>query len=313
MGTDIHLSAEVKNPETGAWEFLPGPTIECWSCDGTGIAQRYERPAEGGPSIRVNQTDDEGNPRPCSYCTNDGTTSEYDGTEDGESDRAYYRRRYVGVGFTRDTWYSDRSYVAFAILGNVRNGHGFAGIETHVPLPFISDNRGVPDDATPETLDILSNEHSETWCTLDEVLSYDFDQPIHQSGVIGLDVYAKLREGNKAPDSWSGGISGQGVVTVTEQAADALLAQLPIGELTSGDDTGVAGALSSAPHTTRTDNAVDMMFGGRGQEIGGTRYYVRYHWTDKLTEYTEGLRARMDMLREAAAGRECRLIFDFDS
>ncbi len=298
MGTDIHMSAEVRNSETGAWEFLPGPVIECWSCDGTGFATRWEE------RKRVPWINDDGTRKPCGWCTNDGMTPEYEG-DTGE----YYRERYVEPGKTRDHWYSDRNYVMFAILGNVRNGSGFAGVETFVPLPSISDGRGIPDDATPETLQILSDEHSGTWCTLDEVDAYDWDQDIQQSGIIGLDVYAQLREGNKSPDSWSGGISGQGIVTVTMQAADALLAQQPAAALTAGGD---GGALKSDANI-RGGAPADMLFGGGGMNIGGTRYYVKYRWVEKLDESTAGFRKRMELLHAAVGDRECRLVYDFDS
>jgi hypothetical protein len=156
----------------------------------------------------------------CRYCTN----NQFDdpGANLNEDDLAFYRRRYgVGPGKIRDTWYSDRNYTVFAVLGNVRNGFGFASIET----PVIADHRGVPDDTTSETLALLSGEHSETWCTLDEVEAYDWTQDVYDSGVISLNEYAKLREGNQAPQSWSGGISGAGIVTLTTQAADTSLTE----------------------------------------------------------------------------------------
>lgn len=227
-------------------------------------------------------------------------------------ERTYYARKYVEPGKTRDTWYSDRNYVVFAVLGNVRNGSGFAGVETHRPLPFISDGRGLPDNITEGTKSILSDEHSATWMFLEEAESYDWSQQIHNSGVIPLNLYAALRENGAAPESWSGAISGPGIVTVTMQAADAILAQQPVAALTEGDTVGV---LQSDVNLRGGQSPADTLFGGSGPAdvVGGTRYYVRYRWTDKLSEYTTGLRERMDMLREAAAGRECRLVFDFDS
>lgn len=177
MGTDIHLAAEVRNDE-GEWEYVPGPIIDCSLCDGTGLASRYDENRKRVPAFN-----DDGTRKVCWYCTN----NQFDdpGANLNEDDLAFYRRRYgVGPGKIRDTWFSDRNYTVFAALGNVRNGFGFAGIE-----PVIADHRGVPDDATSETLALLSGEHSETWCTLDEVEAYDWTQDVYDSGVISLSDY----------------------------------------------------------------------------------------------------------------------------
>lgn len=69
-----------------------------------------------------------------------------------------------------------RNYFLFAVLGNVRNGYGFAGIFTHEEIVPISDNRGIPIDVSKETLKILSEEHSPTWVSLTEILNYDWNK-----------------------------------------------------------------------------------------------------------------------------------------
>jgi hypothetical protein len=276
MGTDIHLAAEARNDE-GEWEFVPGPIIECWACSGTGRKRVYDRDA-GTYSF----TND-----PCMWCTNDGRG------EPGLSDASYYRRIYVEPGKTRDTWFSERSYVTFAILGNVRNGHGFAGVETHAPLPYISSDRGIPDDVTPETLDVLSGEHSATWVTMAEIIDYDWKQQIHQSGVITLRAYAALRGTGAAPRNWSGGIDGPNIATVTTQQADAILARHPLPLV----------AVPSEPNPFLDD----------GDPIDGIRYYVRYRWTEPLERYTEMFLQRMRELASVVGEHECRLVMDFDS
>ncbi len=40
----------------------------------------------------------------------------------------------------------DRHYALFAWLGDIRNGHGFAGVPTHTRITPLSCNRGLPDD-----------------------------------------------------------------------------------------------------------------------------------------------------------------------
>lgn len=296
MGTDIHMSAEVKN-EKGEWEFVPGPIIDCWSCDGTGFATRWEA------RTRVPWINDDGTRKPCGWCTNDGTTPEYEG-DTGE----YYRQRYVQPGKTRDRWYSDRNYMVFALLGNVRNGSGFAGVKTHDPIEPISDNRGIPDDATPETLAVLSDEHSGTWCTLAEVMEYNYNQPIHQHGVISLAQYADCKRTGKNPDSWSGGISGRGIQVITPMAADAILIErgTPSKALPAGLQSGSA--------ITREDAGMDMLMSPvEARQAGVTEYYVQASWMDNLLEYTTAFRERIKLLAAEVGERECRLVYDFDS
>jgi len=275
MGTDIHLAAEVRNDED-EWEFVPGPIIDCVMCDGTGMKSSWDN------GLKTHSPTEK-----CMWCC---TTPD---DEEDLFDREYTLRRYVGPGKRRDNWYSDRNYVVFAILGNVRNGHGFAGVYTHDPIPFISSDRGIPDDATPQALAELSGDHSPTWCTLAEIMDYPWRAPIHRGGVITIQEYARVRGTGAPPNSWSGGISGQGIVTVTPPAADAILARYPLA-LTTGQN-------SPSP------------FHDDSEPINGTRYYVNYEWDDTLADTTQHFLDRMKMLAMEVGEHECRLIMDFDS
>jgi len=271
MGTDIHLAAEVRNDD-GEWEYVPGPIIDCWACDGTGMKTTWE------DRERVRSTTET-----CRWCC----TKPED--EDDPFDRQYATRRYVGPGKTRDSWYSDRNYTVFAILGNVRNGEGFAGVYTHDPLPYISDWRGVPDDVTEATRAVLSNEHSETWCTLAEIMDYDWHAPIHRGGVVSLEQFEHCKRTGEPPNSWSGGISGQGIVTVSMTEADAIL----------GGRLKIDGSVA--------DIATGLMHDAL------TKVYVNYEWDDTLADSTQHFLDRMKMLAMQAGEHECRLVFDFDS
>jgi len=275
LGTDIHLAAEARDDE-GNWVFVPGPVIDCWACDGTGMKTTWEERTKVHSTTEV-----------CRWCC---TTPE---DEDDLFDRQYTARKYVSPGKVRDSWYSDRNYVVFAILGNVRNGHGFAGVYTHDPLPFISDGRGVPDDATPGALAWLSSEHSATWCSLAEIMDYPWRAPIHRGGVITIQQYARLRGTGDAPGNWCGGIDGRGIMTVTPRAADAILALHPLA-LTAG----------SEPTSPFRDDS---------EPIEGIRYYVNYEWDTTLADTTQHFLDRMKMLAMEVGEHECRLIMDFDS
>lgn len=79
-----------------------------------------------------------------------------------------------------------RDYDLFAILGNVRNVRNgrSAAMNTGDGFDPMSDGRGVPEDATPETLKALSDEHSATWVSLTEILSYDWTRSTVSRGVV---------------------------------------------------------------------------------------------------------------------------------
>lgn len=128
----------------------------------------------------------------------------------------------------------DRSYLRFAILGNVRNGRGFAGVYTHDPVPYISDCRGLPEDLKyppaksykyfedyqddPDCLKAMwFGDHSFSWVTLRELMEYDYTRTLDRGGVVNLETYKKWKEsGETEPDGWVGGISGGGVVVSPE-------------------------------------------------------------------------------------------------
>jgi hypothetical protein len=257
MGTDIHMAVEVRNDE-GEWEFVPGPIIDCILCDGTGMKTAWEM------GVKVHSATEK-----CMWCC---TTPD---DEQDLFDREYTLRRYVAPGKRRDTWYSDRNYVVFAILGNVRNGHGFAGVYTHDPIPYISSDRGIPDDATTQALAELSGDHSATWCTLAEIMDYPWRAPMHRGGVVTLEEYQRCRIAGERPSSWSAGITGHGIVTVSPRDADAILA---------GDLRAIA-----------------------------EKVHVQYEWDDTLGDTTRYFLDRMKMLAMEVGEHDCRLIMDFDS
>lgn len=135
------------------------------------------------------------------------------------------------------TYEQDRHYLLFAWLGNVRNGFGFAGVPTHTPITPLSDCRGLPEDfllndeeAHPiasleamdprrqgwheadEPLEIRMGYHSFSWVSGAEVLAaLENLPPITRTGIISVEEF-KAWDGKSAPETWSGGISGLGVL-----------------------------------------------------------------------------------------------------
>lgn len=112
-----------------------------------------------------------------------------------------------------------RDYDLFAILGNVRNGSGFAGIDTgdgFVPMTNGPDGpeREVPEDISDEARAALSDEHSPTWVTLAEILAYDWNRETKKRGWVDAVTFADwdwMKDIQAAPDNWSGGILGGSV------------------------------------------------------------------------------------------------------
>jgi hypothetical protein len=138
-----------------------------------------------------------------------------------------------------------RNYNVFAILADVRNGSGFAGIKTGNGFKPIAEPRGLPDDLCAEIRDYQYDDdhdekdwgknlgdHSFSWLTLREVLEYDYEQTTKETGVLGIKEFIKLeRERNRGyrdedlprPDSWAGDISGPGVVHLPAAEARRLI------------------------------------------------------------------------------------------
>jgi hypothetical protein len=189
VSTDIHMYLEVRDHDTAPWRKI----------DEIFDYQYYDpsRPTE----LRTG-----GEP----------------GTED------YWE--YVSNPSKTDHPYDDRNYQLFAALADVRNGVGFAGVLTGNKVTPIAEPRGIPTDLSPELQKIWDEggDHTPTWLMLYEVLAYDWDQPYIYIGVVSVKQYEKLKDGI-VPESWSGGISGPGIVTYLAEEYESLKAagQLP--------------------------------------------------------------------------------------
>jgi hypothetical protein len=198
MGCDIHLFVETRDPG-GPW-MLTRVELPCGWCDGTAVSTRGEA---------------------CYGC------------------RAKPK---VEVG------YSDRCYDTFAILANVRNGSGFGGISTGGGFISIAEPRGLPDDMSAELKQLIARndddepagayetlrakwgatwigDHSHTHLSLDELLKFNWRQVATKTGWVSLEEFRKWdAKGGGWPDGWCGGISGQRIRHVTNEAMRKLIA-----------------------------------------------------------------------------------------
>jgi hypothetical protein len=147
----------------------------------------------------------------------------------------------VGVGF------SSRNYDTFAVLANVRNGSGFAGVDTGDGFVPISEPRDLPDDMSAELRAIQASEgeddedgsrydrlrsawgaswlgdHSHSHVTLAELLAYDWTRRTNKRGEMTLGAWKAWKEsGAQHPKNYCGGASGSAVRHVNETVATEL-------------------------------------------------------------------------------------------
>lgn len=114
-----------------------------------------------------------------------------------------------------DAFYDDRNYDLFAILADVRNGVGFAGVTTGEGFNIIAPPRGLPSDVSPEVLKASScwgcDGHSHSWFTLAELEAFDWKQGTRHQGVVDpAEFKTYIQKGH--PDSWFGDIWGRDVI-----------------------------------------------------------------------------------------------------
>lgn len=112
-----------------------------------------------------------------------------------------------------------RNYDTFAILGNVRNGTGFAGCVTGDGFNFIQDSRGLPNDVDKNTLTALSDEHSAGYVTARELIEFDWTQVSTHHGIVDACVFEewdRRKQWEPAPREYCGGVSGQSVKIISE-------------------------------------------------------------------------------------------------
>jgi hypothetical protein len=127
--------------------------------------------------------------------------------------------------------YDGRNYDLFAILADVRNGRGFAGVKTGSGFDPISYPRGLPKDVsgrireTSEEWDI--DGHSRSYLFVDELLNYDWEcQETTKCGWLDPFSYQKWKEEPALrPDSYCSGVSGKEVKHLAPEEMDKLLAE----------------------------------------------------------------------------------------
>lgn len=196
---------------------------------------------------------------------------------------------------------AQRNYDLFAILADVRNGSGFAGVATGDRMVPIAGPRGLPSDFdstspahTPEECDdpkwcdhaLWMGDHSESWVTLEELLAYDWQRVRRKTGIVSLPEYARWlkRGGTGGPREYCGGISGPDIVVLSED------------ELMDTSDYSLVGR------------------GDKMRRLLACQVYVRVFWEETAAE-SVGLfyREALPWLSTLGAPGDVRLVFGFDS
>lgn len=230
----------------------------------------------------------------------------YDSERESEVDEYGYE---WNAKFTNQP-YTGRNYDLFAILADVRNGRGFAGVKTGEGFNPIASPKGLPKDISKELLkeenctvgDDYSVEqlsgwvhngysewveenvsctnpdyHSHSYFTVKELKEYDWHQITMKRGTISLNQYKELKEKGGSPDGWSGSVGGGNIITIDENSADLFLA-------------------GNLPHIT-------------GKDI-----YVDYHWSIQYADHAEHfLQKTIPMLQTLGNPEDVRIVFWFDN
>lgn len=114
------------------------------------------------------------------------------------------------------SFYNKRFYALFEILAGVRAYEGFVQLDAP---------RGVPDDASPEYLEMVRkwnlDGHSHSYCTVQELLDYDWTQTLRREGYLDLFDWADAKLNNNTPKSWCRSAGGGTIYTVTAAEINA--------------------------------------------------------------------------------------------
>lgn len=127
-------------------------------------------------------------------------------------------------------WDFPRSYDSFAIMADVRNGYGTAGVDTGNGFVPIAEQRGIPadvstkEDRTDDVGGMWLGDHSHSWLTLAEIKAYDWTRRTKKRGLLKAEAYKEWREHRGYPKTgWSGGVFGRDVIRVSNEDMDAYL------------------------------------------------------------------------------------------
>lgn len=319
MGSDVHMYVEKKNKETGKWEILQGENK--WrKRDRNEISAEPRDPKKAEWLQRAAErlaALDSGYLLRTVLKNNCISHLYKEGMEKGGFDLAYFRDNLTPEQFERLDFYDledaflleadftdcHRNYDAFAILADVRNGRGFAGVSTGGGFNIISEPKGIPADASPYFLWKAEqwdyDGHSFSHFTVRELKEFDWNQVTMKTGLVGLlpsnfpfgKSYFEMKDaGEEIPESYFSGGSG---TEITKSKADVLYKHL------KGDYS--------------SENIAKYLPGFKEND----RYNVHLHWEKTYKEafgsYYEELIENIPSMYPEATDDEIRYVFFFDN
>lgn len=184
----------------------------------------------------------------------------------------------------KDPFDVGRNYNLFAVLADVRNGRGFAGVDSGDALNTISDPRGMPIDVTSEVSEEADSwgddGHSHSYHTLATLELFDWNQVSIQRGIVDADGFRTLTE-NGSPNAWCGGVGG-----------------------------GRVKMINNAEMQTEVDRIKD---GGNVATI--SHLYTRVQWEEKYADcFPYFVNTFIPALRQLCGDPDrCRIVFWFDN
>lgn len=130
-----------------------------------------------------------------------------------------------------------RNYNTYAVLADVRNGYGFAGVETgdkwdHLPILGLPVGMSHEVDVPPhrpyshtdgiETRKWLGD-HSHNHVLLSDLINFldGISGNRKRCGVVDAETYEEYKKEGKAPDDYCGAVWGRNIVTVTPEQAES--------------------------------------------------------------------------------------------
>lgn len=114
-----------------------------------------------------------------------------------------------------------RNYDLFALLANIRNGFGFAGVDTGDAIEPISYPKGLPEDASSVVKEKFEDDcdlHSHSYLTLQELKSVETNQIKIQRGFITAKQYEEFLNTEEI-HSCCGDVSGRNIIKVPKEVA----------------------------------------------------------------------------------------------
>lgn len=129
-------------------------------------------------------------------------------------------------------YYDGRNYDLFAILADVRNGSGFAGVKTGDGFSVISEPRGLPVDMSDELREEAGRrlEHTPTWLLVSEIMAFDWTQVTTKRGIVSAREFLAWRAWDRGhglgPKEYSGGIWGANIKIIEADEMERRVVEL---------------------------------------------------------------------------------------